>query len=245
MELVQVTLENLEKEHICCAISNNRDCQVASKKAWLKDRIEEGLVFLKGDVRGKCFIEYIPAEAAWVPIIAEGYMYIDCFWVSGQFKGKGYSSHLLDACMKDSKEKGKRGLVILSSKKKRPFLIEPGFLKHKGFQVADEAAPFYELWYLPFCEEAKTPEFCSHVKTPQIQEKGFVLYYTSQCPFTAKYVPIVEECARKQNVPLKTIKLETREQAQKAPAPFTSYSLFYDGEYVTNEILSEKKLRQF
>lgn len=92
MELIKLTQDNLEKEHICCAISNNKDVQVASKKAWLQDRLKEGLVFLKGDVRGKCFIEYIPAEYAWVPIRAEGYMYIDCLWVSGQFKGQGYSS---------------------------------------------------------------------------------------------------------------------------------------------------------
>ena len=118
MELVKLTHENMEKEHICCAISNNKDIQVMSKKNWLKDRLDEGLVFLKGNVRGKCFIEYIPAEYAWAPIEAEGYMYIDCLWVSGQFKGHGYSNLLLDACIKDSKEKGKKGLVILSSKKK-------------------------------------------------------------------------------------------------------------------------------
>jgi len=29
MELIKVTKENLEDEHICCAISNNRDFQVA------------------------------------------------------------------------------------------------------------------------------------------------------------------------------------------------------------------------
>lgn len=73
MELVRVTKENLEKEHICCAISNNRDIQVMSKKAWLCDRFDEGLVFLKGNVRGKCFIEYIPAEFAWSPIDAPDY----------------------------------------------------------------------------------------------------------------------------------------------------------------------------
>lgn len=61
MELIRLTQENLETEHICCAISNNKDVQVMSKKAWLSDRLDEGLVFLKGDVRGKCFIEYIPA----------------------------------------------------------------------------------------------------------------------------------------------------------------------------------------
>ena len=47
MEYIRVTKENLEKEHICCAISNNKDVQVSSKKAWLLDRFDEGLVFLK------------------------------------------------------------------------------------------------------------------------------------------------------------------------------------------------------
>ena len=32
MEYILVTKENLEKEHICCAISNNNDIQVSSKK---------------------------------------------------------------------------------------------------------------------------------------------------------------------------------------------------------------------
>ena len=62
MELVRLTHENLEREHICCAISNNKDIQVSSKKAWLAERLDEGLVFLKGNVRGKCFIEYIPGR---------------------------------------------------------------------------------------------------------------------------------------------------------------------------------------
>ena len=57
MEYIRVTKENLEKEHICCAITNNKDVQVSSKKAWLSDRFEEGLVFLKSAERGKCFIE--------------------------------------------------------------------------------------------------------------------------------------------------------------------------------------------
>ena len=83
MEYIRLTKENLEKEHICCAISSNKDPQVMSKKAWLRERLDEGLVFLKADARGKCFIEYMPAEAAWAPIAADGYLYIDCFWVSG------------------------------------------------------------------------------------------------------------------------------------------------------------------
>ena len=123
--MIRLTRENLETEHICGAISNNKDVQVMSKKAWLSERLDEGLVFLKGDVRGKCFIEYIPAEYAWAPIDAKDYMFIDCFWISGQFKGHGYSNQLLEECIRDSREKGKKGLSVLSSKKKAGLSVRP------------------------------------------------------------------------------------------------------------------------
>lgn len=52
MEYIKITNENIEKEHICCAISNNNDIQVSSKKAWLSERFEDSLVFLKSTGRG-------------------------------------------------------------------------------------------------------------------------------------------------------------------------------------------------
>ena len=180
MELIKLTHDNIDQEHICCAISSNKDVQVMSKKAWLKERLDEGLVFLKGNVRGKCFIEYIPTEYAWAPVEAEGYMYIDCLWVSGQFKGHGYSNLLLDACIEDSKAKGKKGLVILSSKKKLGFLSDPGYMRHKGFVTADTAEPYFELLYLPFMEGAERPRFRDTVREHGAVPKGFVLYYTSR-----------------------------------------------------------------
>ncbi|MGH4118452.1 YoaP domain-containing protein [Clostridium sp.] len=244
MEIITLTKDNLEKEHICCAISNNEHSQVASKKQWISERFDDGLVFKKCDVRGKCFIEYIPAEKAWVPIDADGYMFINCFWVSGQLKGMGNSNLLLEECIKDSKEKGKLGLVVLSSKKKIPFLSDPKYLKYKGFLLADTSQPFYELLYLPFKENISVPQFKPHVKLPQIIEQGFVVYYSNQCPFTVKYVPLIENVAKQKGIPFKCILFETTEQAQNAPAPFTAYSLFYNGEFLTSEILSEKKFEK-
>lgn len=241
MEYIRLTGENLEKEHICCAISNSKDVQVSSKKAWLKERLEEGLVFLKSAERGKCFIEYIPAEMAWVPVEAEGCMYIDCLWVSGSFKGRGYSTDLLDACIKDSREKGKKGLCILAAEKKRPFLADPGFLKHKGFSVCDRADNGILLWHLPFDAEGEKPRFKECARHPHIEEKGYVLYYTSQCPFNGKYVPILEEAAAANRIPFRAVHLETREEARNAPTPVTTYALFRDGEYITNEQMNDKK----
>lgn len=241
MNYIKVTKENIEKEHICCAISNNNDIQVVSKKNWLKERFDDGLVFLKSTERGKCFIEYIPAENAWNPISADGYMYINCLWVAGSLKGNGFSTDLLNACIEDSKTKGKSGLCILSSAKKKTFLADPKYLKHKGFFVCDEADNGIQLWYLPFYENAIKPQFKECAKHPHIEEMGYVLYYTNQCPFNAKYVPILEEIAKERSVMFKTIRLESKEDAQNAPTPITTYALFFNGDYLTNEQMNDKR----
>ena len=241
MEWIQVTAENLDSEHICCAIAGSKDVSVQSKKAWLRSRFDDGLVFLKGNVRGKCFLEYLPAEAAWAPVDAPDYMFLDCLWVSGQYKGQGNSRLLLEACIRDSKAKGRVGLCVVAATPKKPYLSDPKHLTHLGFQRADTAEPYFELWYLPFSPEVPAPQFRSQVKQPQVSGSGFVLYYTHQCPFTAKYVPLLAQRAGELGIPLKTIHLDSREAAQNAPAAVTNFSLFYGGRFVTHEILSIKK----
>jgi ribosomal protein S18 acetylase RimI-like enzyme len=242
MPIITVNKDNIEKEHICCALSDKKgeNC-VGIKKAWMKKRFEDGLVFKKLDEKGKVFIEYIPAEYAFAPIDADNYMYINCFWVSGKYKGKGYANELLNECIDDAKNKGKEGLVVLSSKKKKPFLSDPRYLKYKGFMLADTAKPYYELLYLPFNEEANKPQFKEHAKYGVTDENGVVVYYSNQCPHTDKYVKIVDQVSKCNSIPFKSIKIDTVEDAKRTPAPFTTYSLFIDGTFATNEILTEKK----
>jgi len=244
MDYIKLTLDNLEKEHICCAISNNKDVQVASKKAWLKERLNDGLVFLKSVERGKCFIEYIPAENAWCPIEANGYMHINCFWVSGSFKGHGYANDLLNACIADAKAQGKYGITVISSPKKIPFLSDPKYLAYKGFKVTDKAAPNFTLLYLPFDSNAPVPQFKACAKHPKIGKQGFVVYYTHGCPFTAKYVPIVESNAKEKGIPFESVFIDSKEKAQNAPMAWTNYAVFYNGNYITNEIQNEKKFME-
>lgn len=241
MEFIRLTHENLFREHICCAISNNNDPQVCSKKQWLEKRLDEGLEFLKADARGKCFIEYIPAENAWAPVEAPGYMFIDCFWVSGQLKGHGYGRELLERCISDSREKGKKGLCVISSKKKMSFLSDPKFLEYSGFKTCDTAEPYFTLMYLPFEENAEPPRFGESVRVPEAGGDGFTLYYTSQCPFNAKYVPIIENAARENNIPFRSVHTDSGEKARNAPSAWTVSALFYNGKFITHEILSEKK----
>lgn len=52
MSIIDVTLENIHNEHICCAITDkkNENC-VGSKKDWMRERFEDGLVFKKNWMR--------------------------------------------------------------------------------------------------------------------------------------------------------------------------------------------------
>ncbi|EEG72734.1 hypothetical protein CLOHYLEM_07132 [[Clostridium] hylemonae DSM 15053] len=246
MDFIKVDDTNIEKEHICCCITNKKgeNC-VSSKKEWMQGCLKDGLVFLKADVRGKVFIEYMPAENAWYPIDAPGYMHINCFWISGQYKGKGYANQLLEQCIEDAKKKGKCGITIISSEKKRSFLPDPDYMKYKGFTAADTASPFFVLYYLPFTDSAPLPRFKECARSGKIDEQGMVLYYTNQCPHTAKYAPLLSSIAEQHGTSVSVRKLETAAQAQNAPSPFTTYSFYYNGQFVTNEIFSEKKFEKF
>lgn len=239
MNYIRINKNNIDKEHICCAMSGK---QSLAKKEWLKQRFDEGLVFYRSEERGKCFIEYIPSENAWIPVEADGYLYINCLWVAGTLKGHGYSNDLLDKCIRDAKEQGKQGLCILSADgRKREFLADRTFLEHKGFTTADTSDCGITLMFLPFDENAAPPKFKPCAKHPKIDDEGFVLYYTDQCPFTCYWVPRVEEAAKAHGIKLKTVHITTKEAAQNTPSPVTTYALFQNGKFVTQGILTDKK----
>ena len=239
MNYIRVTKENIDKEHICCAMSGK---QSLAKKEWMRQRFDDGLVFYRSEERGKCFIEYIPAENAWVPIEADGYLYIDCLWVSGSMKGHGYSNDLLEACIREARAQGKKGICILCAEgRKREFLADPKFLTYKGFRVADISDCGINLMYLPLADNAEMPRFKYCARHPRVEESGFVLYYTDQCPYTYYWVPRVQEVAKEHGIPFKVIHITDKASARNVPAPVTTYALFRDGQFLTQSIQSDKK----
>lgn len=246
MEIIRVAEDNIAKEHICCAIGATEKKYAESKKSWLKDTFKEGYIFKRLSGRGKMFIEYTIAENAWAPIEADGYIFIDCFWVAGKFKSRGVASALLDECIKDSKKLKKKGVTAISSDKKRHFLSDGNFYKHKGFNIADKTEPYYELLYLTFNKEEKyIPSFKKDSKLHKINKEGVSIYYTDHCPFTKKMIPIFEKISKEKKIPFDAVKIKTKKEAQNAPNPFTTYSLFFNGKLVTNEIFSDKKFIKF
>ncbi|WP_173914759.1 GNAT family N-acetyltransferase [Ruminococcus flavefaciens] len=243
MDYIELTENNIDKEHICCALIDKKGCCGAAKKReWLKQRLNEGLVFRKADVRGKVFIEYIPAEKAWIPVNAENYLLIDCLWVSGSYKGKGYGRELLQSCIDDARSQGKYGVVGLSSVKKKGFLSDPSFFEKNGFEIVDSADPYFRLYCLRFDSSYPIPSFKECAKKGTIDDtENIVIYYTNQCPFTEDNVRDVKEYADEHGIPLRVVRYENTEMAQNAPVPATTYSLFKNGVFVTHEVQNVAK----
>ena len=66
-------------------------------------------------------------------------------------------------------------------------------------------------------------------------------YYTDQCPFNARYVPMIEAIAKEKSIPFKAVHLQSKEQAQNVVTAVTTYALFFDGNFIANELLNDKK----
>lgn len=69
---------------------------------------------------------------------------------------------------------------------------------------------------MSFHENSAVPYFNDCVKSGECPDKlGIVAYYSNRCPYTDYYVNgVLRVLAQEINIPLKVIKLETREQAQ-------------------------------
>lgn len=235
-EYINLTKENIDAEHICCAIGDPKHkAGVENKKSWIKDRIKEGHIFRKLNAQGKIFIEYAPLDKAWVPVEGNNFMYIYCLWVAGSFKGNGYGKELLEYAIKDAKKQGKSGICTLCSKKKKPFIGEKKFFEHYGFKVVDSIGE-YELLSLSFKKDE--PKFCESAREMKIKSKDFTIYYSPECPYVSHSIEELTAYAKENAIKLKVVKVDTLEKAKEVPCVFNNWANFYKGEFVSNTLLN-------
>ena len=242
-EYINLTLENIEKEHICCAIGDPKHQKgVDNKKEWIKNKLKDGHVFRKLNARGKIFIEYEPIETAWVPISGKNYEYIYCLWVAGSFKGKGIGKELLEYAINDAKEKKMSGICTLVSKKKKPFIGDKKFFEHYGFKVIDTTLD-YELLALKF-DDNETPKFNDTARTMKIDNQNFTIYYSPECPYVINCIDEIQEYAKENNILLNIVKIDTLEKAKKVPCVFNNWANFKDGKFISNTLLNKNSFEK-
>ena len=236
---INLNAESLPDSHICCAISDKKCIDgYKEKKEWLLKSFDNGYVFRRLNERAKVFIEYGPAETAWLPISAPGYLNINCFWVSGKYKKQGYGKDLLNYAWQDAKAQGKNGLVTVVGTKKFHFMSDTRWLLRQGFEEAERLSSGFSLLVKKLTPEAQGPVFNTSVRPGTCPNaNGLTAYYSNRCPFAPFHVhQSLTETAEKRGLPLTIIKLETMEQAQVAPSPATIFSLFLDGQFVTTDL---------
>ena len=244
MGFIQITKKNIENEHICCALGAKQyEKAVNEKKKWLTERMDEGLVFYRLNERAKVFIEYLPAEMAWIPIQASNYMYINCLWVSGRYKNNGLGKQLLDKCKADAVAQGMDGIVHIVGKKNKPYLSEKRFFEYMGFKLVDQIDPYFDLVSLSWNDQAVRPSFKRDGKI-SVTQQGIAIYYTAQCPFAVCILENLRKVAENHGVTFTTHQLTTKEEAQNAPTIWTTFGLFYDGKFITHEMMSANKFEK-
>ena len=211
---------------------------MSKKNNGLQAEFDNGYVFRRLDERAKVFIEYGPAEHAWVPVTAPNYMMIGCFWVSGKFKGHGHGKALLNEVIEAAKQQGKDGLVTVVGTKKYHFMSDTKWLIGQGFETIESIPSGFSLISMAFNSSSTNPYFNKSVQDGTCpNRKGLVAYYSNRCPYSEYHVNnSLIETAKKRNLSLTAIKLKTKKQAQSCPSPATIFSLFLDGQFVTTDI---------
>lgn len=122
MNYISLSQENIDSEHICCAIADKKCAQSYElKKQWLKKEFKNGYVFRRLNERAKVFLEYGPAESAWVPVTAANFIQLGCFWVSGKYKGQGHGKALLESVIADAKNREK--MVLLQWLEQKSYIL--------------------------------------------------------------------------------------------------------------------------
>ena len=236
-DFVNLTTENLANEHLCCIIRSRKPHQgIDAKKQWLSDRLNEGHVFRKLNVKAAVFIEYAPLETAWVPVIGDNYYYLYCLWVSGIYKGKGYGRSLMEYCHADAKRSGKSGICMIGAKKQKAWLSDQSFAKKFGFEVVDTTDSGYELLALSF--DGTTPAFAQNVKNQEIESKELTIYYDTQCPYIYQNIEMIKQYCETNDVPVSFIRVDTLQKAKELPCVFNNWGVFYKGIFETVNLLN-------
>lgn len=235
-EFINITPENLADEHLCCIIRTKKPHPgIAAKKRWLAERIKEGHVFRKLNVKGTVFIEYAPLETAWVPVVGKNYYYLYCLWITGEYRQKGYGRALLEYCIDDARRNGKSGICMLGAAKQKSWLSDQSFAKKFGFRTVDQAAGGYELLALSF--DGSVPTFTDKARRGEIDAKELTIYHDYQCPYIFQRIEAIRKYTFDNGIEASFIEIDSLQKAKAVPSAFNNWAVFYGGKLITVNLL--------
>jgi GNAT superfamily N-acetyltransferase len=226
-----------------CGFKDMKQEGYRRKTAWLTKRFAEGMRFkiLNAPDEGAVgFIEYTPGEKTWRPIEAPGYLVVHCVMIHRKkYKGKGYGSLLLDACLQDAKRVKSNGVATVASG--GTWMATSGLFLKEGFECVDAAAPSYEL-LVKKLRRAQSPRFKrGWQQRLRRYGQGLTIIRSDQCPCIAKFTGDIQATSKELGIRAKVVELQNCKQAQNAPSAYGVFNIVYDGELIADHPISAKR----
>lgn len=161
----------------------------------------------------------------------------------GRAKKKSYGSRLLEMCVQDARESGKRG-VAMTTKKGGHMAGKKLFLKH-GFELVDRHPPF-ELVATTFGDQPLPTWPQDWDDRLASLGTGLTVVYGDQCPYFDDAAAKVLETAGELGIePRRALKLRTAAEVKaKAPTPYGTYSIVHGGALLASTPLVGKRLKK-
>lgn len=246
LQIIDLTPENISNYGVCGYKDIAKHKELRNKIAWFSEYYSRGLkikalISKIGGYQG--MIEYITGKFAHRPVDAENYMFIHCIFVGfkKEFKGKGYASALIDACIFDAKTNGMFGVVVVT--RKGSFMVSNEIFLKKGFEIVESAKPDFDLLVLKFDTNSPNPAFKSEIiHNLEKYKKGLTIMRSVQCPYTEKNVnAIMETALKKYSIKTDLVDLNNHTLAQCNPSPFGTFSIIYNGQIISHHPISNTR----
>jgi len=198
IKIIDLTPDNIADYGVCGYKDVGKHPELRRKIEWFSKYYPKGLrikalLSASGGYQG--MLEYIPGEYAHRPVIANGYMFIHCIFVGfkKEFKGKGYASLLIEACINDAKTADMKGVAVVT--RNGSFMAKKDIFLKNGFCQVDRAKPDFELLVLKFDPESEDPRF-GEMSLNDYSE-GLTVLRSPQCPYSVKNVDAIIQTAKK------------------------------------------------
>lgn len=228
VSVIEVTAENVGQVGFFCYMSQRKKPGFALKLAWLRERFKEGLKIRMLQLPERGFIEYIPGEYAWRPVLAKGYMFIHCLWIVGKSRGKGFAHLLLEQCEEDARKAGMNGVAVVSSE--GTWLVGKELFLKNGYTAVASAPPAFTLLVKKF-RDAPAPAFSADFKkNAQATGAGMAIFRTDQCPYIEDATQLYLEAAEKKGVPGRVVALTSAAEVQaQSPSAYGAFNVARNG----------------
>jgi len=240
INIISVTPENVAEHGLWC-IKDRKAAGYQEKLAWFNTQFEKGLRIKIAENDGGVkigFIEYTPAEQAWRPVDAPGYFFIHCMWVyPNNNRSQGVATQLIEHCEQDARQSKKNGVCSFSSN--GPWMKSKKIFLKLGYSEAAKLGRF-ELMVKKLATKAKDPAIIDW-RQQQNNYDGWHLLYAHQCPWHEKSVQAMQSTAKAHGIKLNITRLNTPQDAQRAPSGFGVFSLLKDGKLLEDHYLSKTR----